>query len=160
MGLFIHQQARLARLVGSRAAPQKPAENMLSPRPLAKILSRSTRCPGRTSKTGGKYTVAPAACQISLAKYPVSGPHLKIRRKIYRRLGRLPKFTREVPGARAAPQNSAENIPSPRPPGWFKVRHFSLILPELIEELQDVLFFLGRIEDKAPADHAFSGRNK
>nr|MDJ0841431.1 hypothetical protein [Acidobacteriota bacterium] len=95
--------------------------------------------PGRTSKTGGKYAVAPAACQISLAKYPVPGPRLKIRRKIYRRPGRLSNFTREVPGARAAPQNSAENMLPPRPPGWFKVRHFSLILPELIEELQNIL---------------------
>ncbi len=43
------------------------------------------------------------AYQNSLAKYPAPGPRLKNRRKICRRPGRLPKFSCEVPGARAAP---------------------------------------------------------
>ncbi len=46
----------------------------------------------------------------------MSGPRLKNRRKICRRPGRLSKSSREVPGARAALQKPAENLPSPRPP--------------------------------------------
>ncbi|MDJ0841826.1 MAG: hypothetical protein QNK37_35315, partial [Acidobacteriota bacterium] len=68
---------------GVRAALQKPAENLLSPRPPIKILSQSTRCPGRPSKTGGKFAVAPAAWWFNIRHFSITLPEL---------IEKLPKY--------------------------------------------------------------------